>query len=141
MTAQMAAMDVEEQRDQAALGARPAAGGDVSPKPVIPAIAGADADGEEVFAVKPSDMGQGFYEELVSKKIPSSLVWHMAEENILALEDLPNYCLTKESIMDTLVNANVSTRGMRKLRPPLGKMWGLVKAQAELGGPGVSWRA
>merc|ERR1711938_223964 len=90
-------------------------------------------DPEELFQEKPDDMDRGFYDDLIAAKIPGSLIWYMSNENINALEDLPNYCLTKESSLETLIQACFHTRNERKYLVPLGKMWGLAKATSELG--------
>ena len=77
---------------------------------VPPVLPGADPklpadDPEELFQEKPDEMERGFYDDLIAAKIPGSLVWYMSNENINSLEDLPNYCLTKESILETLIQA------------------------------------
>ena len=105
---------------------------------VPPVLPGADPklpadDPEELFQEKPDEVERGFYDDLIAAKIPGSLVWYMSNENINSLEDLPNYCLTKESILETLIQACFPTRNERKLLVPLGKMWDLAKASSELG--------
>ena len=124
---QMADMELQEAADRAALADR-------APFVPPPPMGKSDkAEDDSVFDLKPAEMEQSFYEELTARKLPGVLIWHMASENIHALDDFPNYCLEKERIMPDLVNACPGVRNERKLLPALGKLWDLAKAQAELG--------
>ena len=76
----------------------------------------------------PRNMEQGWYDMLVRKEIPQTLIEYMSTDRINNMASLPRYCLTKQDIMDILIDNCKATAGCRSLMVPLVELWDLASA-------------